>query len=36
MLVEKYLDINLLDKDKPESKNARFQLGLGMPELLAF
>ena len=36
MLVEKYMDTDLLDKDSHDSKSARFQLGLGMPELRAF
>ena len=36
LLVEKYLDVDLLDKESYESKSARFQLGLGMPELRAF
>lgn len=36
ILVEKYIDVDLLDKDSYEAKSARFQLGLGMPELRAF
>lgn len=34
-LVNKYLDIDLLDKDSADSKNARSQLGIGMPEVRA-
>jgi hypothetical protein len=33
MLVEKYLDVDLMDKDSYDAKNARFQMGIGMPEL---
>lgn len=36
LLVDKYLDTDLLDKESYDSKSARFQLGLGMPELRAF
>lgn len=33
LLVDKYLDTDLLDKESFESKQARFQMGLGMIEI---
>ena len=35
VIVQKYLDVDLLDKDYQDSKNARQSLGLGMPEVRA-
>jgi len=35
ILVAKYLDADLLDKDSADSKNARNYLGIGMPEVRA-
>ena len=34
-MVSKYLDIDLLDKDLADAKNARNHLGIGMPEVRA-
>ena len=34
-IVAKYLDADLMNKDAFESKNARFALGIGMPEARA-
>ena len=34
-IVAKYLDADLMNKDALESKNARFALGIGMPEARA-
>ena len=34
-IVEKYLDADLMNKDALDSKNARFALGIGMPEARA-
>ena len=34
-LVEKYIDVNLVEKDQLDSKQARYHLGLGMPEARA-
>lgn len=34
-LVERFLDVSLVEKDLLESKHARHHLGLGMPEARA-
>ena len=34
-IVAKYLDVDLMNKDALDSKNARFALGIGMPEARA-
>ena len=34
-ILERFLDVNLLEKDVLESKHARHHLGLGMPEARA-
>ena len=34
-LVSRYADVNLMDKDSFESRQARFQMGIGMPEARA-
>ena len=34
-LVKKYSDVNLMDKDSFDSRQARFQMGIGMPEARA-
>ena len=34
-LVNKYSDVNLMDKDSFEARQARFHLGIGMPEARA-
>ena len=34
-LVAKYADVNLMDKDSIESRQARNQMGIGMPEARA-
>jgi len=34
-LVERYMDVSFVEKDLPESKQARHHLGLGMPEARA-
>jgi hypothetical protein len=35
VMVDKYLDVDLLNKDFVDSKNARANLGIGMPEVRA-
>lgn len=34
-ILERFLDVNLLDKSSLESKHARHHLGIGMPEARA-
>ena len=34
-VIERFIDTNLVEKDLPESKQARHHLGLGMPEARA-
>ena len=34
-LATKYAEVNLMDKDSFESRQARFQMGIGMPEARA-
>ena len=34
-IIERFIDTNLVEKDLPESKQARHHLGLGMPEARA-